>query len=139
MSQAPTVAVPGVDHSPITAVRSRKNGHPSLHDGEIAEVFDLIPGLVVVMDRDHTVLDLNQTAALACGRNKQDCVGAKFWDLFDNQDCRAGTCAAARAIRTAATCEGLAYGKAQGKAVPMLATAAPRFGAHGEILGVVEL
>jgi len=139
MSQAHTVAIPGVDHSPITAVRSRKNGHASLHDGEIAEVFDFIPGLVVVMDRDHTVLDLNQTAALACGRKKQDCVGAKFWDLFDNQDCRTGTCAAARAIRTAATCKGLAYGKTQGKVIPMLATAAPRFGAHGEVVGVVEL
>jgi PAS domain S-box-containing protein len=104
-----------------------------------AEVFDLIPGLVVVMDRDHTILDLNETAARTAGKARQTCMGAKFWDLFDNPDCRAGTCAAARAVRTGVTCEGEARPVVQGKEVPVLVTAAPWSDENSQIKGVVEL
>lgn len=55
------------------------------------EIYDLIPGLVVVMDTNHTILDLNETAARTAGRPKEECLGAKFWDLFDNPGCRANT------------------------------------------------
>ena len=139
MSQAHTVAICGAETSAVPPIRNRKNGHHPLHDGDIAEVFDLIPGMVVVMDREHTVLDLNQTAARTAGRKKQDCVGAKLWDLFDNPDCRAGTCASARAIAGRAVCEGVARAKVQGEEVAVMVTAAPRFGADGELAGVVEL
>jgi methyl-accepting chemotaxis protein len=139
MSQAHTVVIPGGEHGALPGVRSRKNGHHPLHDGELAEVFDLIPGMVVVMDREHTVLDLNQTAAHACARKKQDCVGRKFWELFDNPDCRAGTCAAARAVANGTTCEGMARAKAKGQDLAAMVHAAPRFGPDGEVVGVVEL
>jgi methyl-accepting chemotaxis protein len=104
-----------------------------------AEVYDLIPGMVVVMDTDHIILDLNETAAKAAGKPKERCIGAKFWDLYDNPGCRAGTCAASEAVRTGKVCEGEALPVVQGKEVPVLVTAAPRFGEHGRVLGVVEL
>ena len=104
-----------------------------------AEVFDLIPGMVVVMDTKHTILDLNEPAAQAAGKSKDECIGAKFWDLFDNPGCRAGTCAASEAVSTGKTCEGEALPLVQGKEVPVLVTAAPRFGEKGEVVGVVEL
>ena len=47
-----------------------------------AEVYDLIPGMVVVMDTNHTVLDLNEPAAKTAGKTKEECIGAKFWDLY---------------------------------------------------------
>ena len=139
MSQAHTVAISSGETGALPPIRNRRNGHHPLHDGEIAEVFDLIPAMVVVMDRDHTVLGLNQTAARAAGRKKQDCAGTKFWDVFDNPDCRAGTCAAARAVATGATCEGVARAKVKGEEVALMVTAAPRFAADGEVVGVVEL
>jgi methyl-accepting chemotaxis protein len=104
-----------------------------------AEVYDLIPGIVVVMDANHTILDLNEPAAKAAGRPKEDCIGTKFWDLYDNPGCRAGTCAAAEAVRTGKVCEGEALPVVQGKEVPVLVTAAPRFDAAGRVVGVVEL
>jgi methyl-accepting chemotaxis protein len=104
-----------------------------------AEVYDLIPGLVVVMDTNHTILDLNETAAETAGKPKEDCIGAKFWDLYDNPGCRAGTCAAAEAVRTGRLCEGEALPVVQGKEVPVLVTATPRFDGHGRVVGVVEL
>jgi methyl-accepting chemotaxis protein len=139
MSQAHTVASPLLERSPIAPVRSRKNGHQAFHDSDLTEIFDLIPGMIVVMDCEHTVLYVNQTAAVAAGRKKTDCVGARCWELFDNAECREGTCAAARAMRSGAQCEELAYVRAQGKEIPVLVTAAPRFGPGGELVGVVEL
>jgi methyl-accepting chemotaxis protein len=104
-----------------------------------AQVYDLIPGVVVVMDTNHTILDLNEPAAKAAGRPKEDCIGAKFWDLYDNPGCRAGTCAAAEAAKTGKVCEGEAFPVVQGKEVPVLVSAAPRFDAAGRVVGVVEL
>ncbi len=104
-----------------------------------AEVYDLIPGLVVVLDTDHTILDLNQTAARTAGKPKKECIGIKFWDLFDSAGCRAGTCAAAECIRTGKVCEGDAKPLVQGKEVPVLVTAAPRFDKAGRVVGAVEL
>src|SRR5208283_3322049 len=119
----------------------RKSGtvRPSLDSVDKAEVCDLIPGLVVVMDTNHTILDLNETAAKTAGKPKEDCIGAKFWDLYDNPGCRAGTCAAAEAVRTGKVCEGEAFPLVQGQEVPVLVSAAPRFDAAGRVVGIVEL
>jgi methyl-accepting chemotaxis protein len=106
---------------------------------EIAKIYDLIPGLVVAMDTDHTILGLNGTAAQVAGKPKEVCVGLKFWDLFDNPGCKAGTCAASEAVRTGKVCEGEAVPLVQGKEVPVLVTAAPRFDKEGRVVGVVEL
>jgi methyl-accepting chemotaxis protein/truncated hemoglobin YjbI len=103
------------------------------------EIYDLIPGLVVVMDTDHTILDLNETAARTAGKPREECVGAKFWDLYDNPPCKAGTCAAAEAVRTRKVCEAEAKPIVQGKEVPVLITAGPRFDQAGRVVGVVEL
>jgi methyl-accepting chemotaxis protein len=104
-----------------------------------AEVFDLIPGLVLVLDSEHTILELNEPAARAAGKSKNECLGAKFWDLYDNPGCRAGTCPAAQAVKTGRVCEGEAMPIVQGKEVPVLVTAAPRFDSQGRVVGVVEL
>jgi methyl-accepting chemotaxis protein len=104
-----------------------------------AEVYDLIPGLILVMDTDHAILDLNEPTARAAGKSKDDCIGAKFWDLYDSPGCRAGTCPASEAVRTGKICEGEVLPLVQGKEVPVLVTAAPRFDREGKIVGVVEL
>src|ERR1039458_3675160 len=95
--------------------------------------------MVVVMDTNHTILDLNEPAAKTAGKPKEDCIGAKFWDLFDNPGCRAGTCAASEAVRTGKVCEGEAFPIVQGKEVPVLVSAAPRFDKAGRVIGAVEL
>ncbi len=102
-------------------------------------IYDLIPGMVVVMDTDHTILELNAPAAQAAGKRKDECVGRKFWDLFDNPGCRAGTCAASEAVKTGKICEGEVLPRVQGKEVPVLVTANPVFAEGGKVVGVVEL
>ncbi|MGO8720125.1 MAG: methyl-accepting chemotaxis protein [Acidobacteriaceae bacterium] len=121
------------------AKHEKKSSHPLLESVDKAEIYDLIPGAVVAMDTNHTILDLNETAAQAAGKRKEDCIGAKFWDLFDNPGCRAGTCAASEAVRTGKVCEGEALPIVQGKEMPVLVKAAPRFDEKGRIVGAVEL
>ena len=105
---------------------------------ERAMMFDLVPAPVVVMDRDHTILDLNKAAADVAGRPMETCIGLKFWDLYDNPGCRAGTCAASNAVRTGRTCAGEALPKIQGREVPVRVVAAPRYDEHHQIIGAVE-
>jgi len=44
----------------------RPAGH-ILKSADKAKVFDLIPGMVLVMDTEHTILELNELAARAAG------------------------------------------------------------------------
>ena len=104
-----------------------------------AEIYDLIPGMVIVMDTNHTILDLNEVAAKTAGKPKTGCIGAKFWDLYDSPACRAGTCPAAEAARTGKVCDGEAFPQIHGKEVPVLVTAAPRFDDAGRVVGIVEI
>jgi methyl-accepting chemotaxis protein len=104
-----------------------------------AELFQLLPQPVVVMDRDHTILQLNHAAVQAAGKPIEACVGAKFWDLFDNQDCREGKCAAAQAVKTGKTCAGEAHPIVQGKKIAVRVTAAPILDDRRQVVGVVEL
>ncbi len=103
------------------------------------DLFDLVPQSVVVMDRDHTILHLNEAAAQAAGKAREACVGAKFWSLFDNPGCRAGTCAAAQAVNTGKVCTGEARPIVQGRQITVVVTAAPVFDNQRQVVGVVEL
>jgi methyl-accepting chemotaxis protein len=118
--------------------REKASSQLLLESVDKAEIYDLIPGWVVVMDTNHTILDVNEAAAEVAGKRKEDCVGTKFWDLFDNPGCRAGTCLAAQAVRTSKSCQGEALAIVQGKEIPVLTTAAPRVDESGRVIGVVQ-
>ena len=90
------------------------------------------------MDTNHTILDVNQAAAEAVGRRKEDCVGMKFWDLFDSAECRAGTCTASEAVRTGKHVQGEASPIVQGKERPAMVHAVPRLDDQGRVVGVVQ-
>ena len=104
-----------------------------------AGLFDLVPQPVIVMDRDHTILYLNEAATQAAGRGRVACLGVKFWDLFDNPDCRAGACAASHAVNTGKACTGEALPVVQGKKTAVRVTAVPVFDNRRQVVGVVEL
>ena len=106
---------------------------------EVATFFDTVPQPVVVMDRDHTIVYLNPAAARVAGRSVESSIGAKFWDLFDNPDCRQGKCAAARAVQTGTTSSGEATALVQGKKMTVRVMAAPRFDEYHNVIGVTEI
>ena len=106
---------------------------------EVAALFEWPPQPALVMDRDHTILYLNAVAAQVAGRSRENCIGAKFWDLFDNPECRKGTCAAARAIQTASTVTGEALALVHGKQMAVRVTAAPRYDHNHQVVGCIEV
>jgi len=130
---------PGRGTSTGAAVLDREESALDSLGVEKADLFELIPQPVVVMDRDHTILQLNRAAAEAAGKSVEACVGAKFWDLFDNPDCRAGTCAAAQAVNSGKICTGEALPVVQGKRIAVRTTAAPVFDDRHQVVGAVEL
>lgn len=130
---------PGRGTSTGAAVLEREESALESLGIEKAELFELVPQPVVVMDRDHTIVHLNHAAAQAAGRSIEACVGAKFWDLFDNRDCREGRCVAAQAVNTGKTCTGEALPVVLGKSVAVRITAAPVFDGRRQVAGVVEL
>lgn len=102
-------------------------------------LFDLVPQPVIIMDRDHTVLDLNAAAARTAGRERELCLGIKLWELYDTPECRAGVCAAARAVSSGQVCMGSVVTVVQGKPLPVQVTAAPIFNDRRQIVGVVQM
>ena len=130
---------PGHDSSAGAAVLDREEITLDSLGVDKAELMDLVPQPVVVMDCNHTILYLNKPAAETAGKAREACVGLKFWDLFDNQACRAGTCAAAQAANSGKVCSGEALPTVQGKQVAVRTTAAPVLDGHGQVVGVVEL
>jgi PAS domain S-box-containing protein len=95
---------------------------------------------VVVMDCDHNVEYVNAAAAALAGRAPEACVGHKFWDFFENPNCRAGTCSAARAVREAAAISGMETEvTVQGKKLPIRTWTSPRFDEHDKVIGVVQI
>jgi methyl-accepting chemotaxis protein len=138
------MAATAATRAKLSENKSKNRQQPSAADiaspfMDKATIYDAIPGMVVVMDTTHTILDLNRSAAETARKRKEDCIGLKFWDLFDNPACRAGTCAASEAVKTGKFCEGEAFPIVQGKEVPVLVTANPLFGEEGRVTGVVEL
>jgi len=122
----------------INAVPAR-NGHAKEDAFNEAQLFDLVPTPVIVLDRDHTILAINRAAANVAGRTKEASIGAKFWDLFDNAACRAGTCTLVKAIQTGATVTGTASMKVQGRDVPLRTIVSPWHDANNQIAGGIAI
>ncbi|MBL8179750.1 MAG: PAS domain-containing protein [Bryobacterales bacterium] len=80
------------------------------------------------MDREHTVIYINRYAADVAGRDPEDCVGRKFWEvLYDSPGCRSNTCAAGEAVRTGRVATGEAHFKVRGREWPVRVICSPRY------------
>jgi methyl-accepting chemotaxis protein len=130
---------PGRNPSTGAAVLDREESALDRLGVDRADLFELVPQPVVVMDRDHTILHLNHAAAQAAGQSREACIGVKFWELFDNPGCRAGTCASAQAVNTGKVCRGSAFPVVQGKQTSVQVTASPLFDDRRQVVGVMEL
>ncbi len=129
----------GRRESKSTSVQELEGVAPGILGLDGADLFDLVPQPTVVMDRNHTILHLNQAAAQVAGRSIEACIGVKLWDLFDNPGCRAGTCAASQAMNTGKVCDGEALPVVQGKQIAVRVTATPVFDDRRQVIGVLEL
>jgi methyl-accepting chemotaxis protein len=100
-----------------------------------AAYLDLVPVPVMAIDREHTILYLNPAAAKMAGQDREASLGAKFWDLFDNPNCRAGTCGGMQAVREGRIVSGETTALVQGKQLHLKTTSAPLPGADRQVVG----
>lgn len=95
-----------------------------------AHFLDFLPIAVVAMDTEHTLVYINRYAADVAGREPDDCVGRKFWEvLYDSPGCRANTCAAGEAVRKGKVSTGEARFKVRGREWPVRVICSPRYDA----------
>ncbi len=104
-----------------------------------ASYVDDTPVPVIVIDCDHTIEYINRVAALLAGIAQESCVGLKLWDLFDNEDCRNGTCVASRAIREGHPLSSDCECVIQGRKKPIRSYVSPRYDDQNKIIGVIQV
>ena len=101
--------------------------------------FELIPAAVLVVGADHKIVAINRAAAALVGRSAEACQGVALWDVLDAPECRDGSCAHLRALRTAATERGQAQLKTADRTLAIRFTVAPMIGPDGRVDGLVQL
>ena len=104
-----------------------------------ATYVDDTPVPVVVMDCDHNIEYLNNAAALMAGTTREAAAGLKLWDLFDNDNCRKGTCFTSRVIKEGHALSGDAVCSIKGHKTAIRTYASPRFDENNKIIGVVQV
>ncbi len=100
---------------------------------------DTIPTPIMAIDNNYTVTYMNPTGAAVAGKNAEEVIGLKCYDLFKTTHCKTEKCACAQAMKNDAivTEETIARPK-DGVIVPIKYTASPIKDAKGNIKGALE-
>ncbi|HBA71145.1 MAG TPA: chemotaxis protein [Geobacter sp.] len=61
---------------------------------------DNMPAPIMVIDKDFSILYMNEVGAKVGGKSPQQCIGVKCYDHFKTSDCRTDRCACGRAINS---------------------------------------
>jgi methyl-accepting chemotaxis protein len=104
-----------------------------------ASYVDGTPVPVIVMDCEYKIEYVNSAAALLAGSASENCIGLKFWDLFDNEACRNGSGLASRVIREGRSLAGEAECVVKGRKLPVRTYVSPRYNEHNKIIGVIQV
>ena len=112
-------------------------GHSAL---DKAFFLDRLPIAVVAMDTVHTIVYINEAAAAVAGLRPEQCAGKKFWDvLYDSPACRAGTCAAGKAVETGEVSTGEVRAKVRGREWPVRVICSPRYDSGDRLIGCFQV
>ena len=103
-------------------------------------LLDVLPAPVMLIDREMTVLYINEIGARVGGRTPQQVAGSKCYDHFRTSDCRTERCACARAISDSrgAASEADAH-PMQGVDLDISYSAVPLKDAEGKVIGAFEI
>jgi methyl-accepting chemotaxis protein len=121
----------------LTNLFSRKKNAPKgCHSQE--EILAKIPTVVMAVDTDYNITYINELGARAVGREIEQCLGCKCYDLFKADDCRSENCKVGKAMRTGEACTGDTVAHLPGGALPIRYTGAPLRDVGGTIAGGLE-
>ena len=106
---------------------------------ELTQIFDTAADAMRVVDRDFTVLRVNETFSELSGIAKGEAVGKKCHEVFWGPLCHTKDCPLNRILDKAGCveCDSEKVRK-DGVKIPCIVTAAPFRGPEGELIGIVE-
>ena len=89
---------------------------------------------VLNIDFDYNIIYMNEAAVKIAGKSREDAIGEKCYDLFNNPHCKTKECRIAQAMETGET----KTGKTVVKGTNVLYTGIPLFDDDGDIMGAIE-
>jgi len=106
---------------------------------EINQIFQTAADGMRVIDKDFTVLRVNETLAALSGVSKDEAVGKKCYDVFPGPLCHTPDCSMVRILKGEERVESdVEKLRKDGKKVPCIVTATPFRGPGGDLIGIVE-
>lgn len=97
-----------------------------------------IPTPVVAMDKEFSISFINEAGAGALGKTREECIGAKCYDLFNTPDCNTENCQCAKAMKMDGVFTGDTVANLPSGELPIRYTGAPLKNENGEIIGALE-
>lgn len=118
---------------------SRDEVNQALSDAQAkVEYLNGLETPVVAVDKNMTIVFINNSGAKAAGSSVETCIGKKCYELFSNAHCQTAECAVARAIQTGGICSAETVITARGLNLPIRYTGVPVRDNTGQIIGGVE-
>lgn len=106
---------------------------------ELNQIFNTSVDAIWVLDKDYTILRINETFLGILRRSRQQTVGAKCYSVLAGPNCRTVHCPLVRLSRDEAVVDcDLEFESADGSRRIFLVTAKPYNGLDGEVFGIVE-
>ncbi len=98
-----------------------------------------IPTPIMSIDTDFNITYMNPAGAAVAGKNPDECVGTKCFDLFNTPHCKTEKCACARAMKTDSVISEETFARpSEGVLIPIKYTGSPIKDAKGNIKGALE-
>ncbi len=100
---------------------------------------NVIPTPIMEIDTQFTITFINPAGAAVAGKNPDEVIGNKCYDLFKTPHCKTEKCACARAMKTDSVISEQTIARpADGVIIPIKYTGAPIKDAKGNIKGALE-
>ncbi len=106
-------------------------------DRFLAKIPDLTTVPIVVVDKDFSIVYLNDAAAGLAGRTRRSAMGLRCYEVFRTESCRGDSCACARAMNTGQAALDHTVARPSGKDIHMKYDAAPLLNEKGLVEGAV--
>jgi methyl-accepting chemotaxis protein len=103
-----------------------------------ADILDLIPTPVMVIDKEYNIKYMNPAGANALNRAVEDCLGKKCYSLFNTEHCNTTDCQLKKAMEKNNIFTSDTVASLPGGALPIRYTGSPLKDSNGNIIGALE-
>jgi PAS domain S-box-containing protein len=123
----------------IIGARRRAEREALRANAELTQIFDTAADAMRVVDRNFSIIRVNETFAALSGVTKEEAIGEKCYEVFWGPLCHTEDCPLNRILENVERVEHDSEKvRKDGVRVPCIVSATPFRGADGELIGIVE-